>query len=72
MDRTRRSGPGGPCGIEGVNYSSSVLIEGLHTCRQNLAVTPCLVPNNAGLSDFGAPVLISGPRILEVSLRLGF
>jgi len=37
-----------------------------------MAITPCLEPNNAGLSDFGAPVLISGPRILEASLRLGF
>jgi hypothetical protein len=40
--------------------------------RCGMAATPCLAPDNASLSDFGASVLISGPRILEVSLRLGF
>ncbi len=37
MDRTRRSGPGGPCGIEGLNHSLGVLVEGLHIGRQNLS-----------------------------------
>jgi hypothetical protein len=37
MDRTRRSGPGGTCRIEGINHGSGVLIEGLHVRRQNLS-----------------------------------
>jgi hypothetical protein len=36
------------------------------------AGTPCLEPNKAGPSAFGASALSSGPRILQLSLRLVF
>jgi outer membrane receptor protein involved in Fe transport len=37
-----------------------------------IAKTPCLVPQNAGLVAFGAPTATSGPRIIQLSMKLLF
>ena len=37
-----------------------------------IAGTPCLVPQNTGLSAFGTPIGSSGPRIMQLSARLTF
>ncbi len=36
------------------------------------AGTPCLVPQNVGLSAFGTPTATSGPRIMQLSLKVLF
>ena len=40
------------------------------TC--GIAGTPCLVPQNTGLSAFGTPTATSGPRIMQLSARFVF
>jgi outer membrane receptor protein involved in Fe transport len=37
-----------------------------------IATTPCLVPQNAGLSAFGTPTATSGPRIIQLSAKFVF
>lgn len=37
-----------------------------------IATAPCLVPQNAGLSAFGTPTATSGPRIIQLALKLLF
>jgi hypothetical protein len=40
------------------------------TC--GIAVTPCLVPQNLGLTAFGTPLTSAGPRVMQLSVRLVF
>ena len=56
--------------IIGVNDSQYTVLTETLPC--GTAGTPCLESNNAGLFAFGAPALSSGPRILQISLRLAF
>lgn len=37
-----------------------------------IARSPCLVPQNRGLSAFGTPAFSSGPRIMQLALRATF
>ena len=56
--------------IVGVNDQHSLLVNDPSAC--GIAGNPCLEPNSAGLSAFGSPVSSSGPRVVQLSVRLAF
>ena len=56
--------------IVGVNDQHSLLVNDPSAC--GITGTPCLEPNSAGLSAFGSPVFSSGPRVVQLSVRLAF
>jgi len=56
--------------ITDVNTRQYAVSFDLQAC--NIAGTPCLVPQSAGLGAFGVPTETSGPRIMQLSARLLF
>jgi hypothetical protein len=50
--------------ITGVNDNQYSVLE--------CGVSRCLVPQNQGLSAFGTPVFSSGPRIMQLAMKLAF
>jgi hypothetical protein len=53
-----------------VNDQHSVVVDDASAC--GIAGGPCLEPNSAGLSAFASPASSSGPRIVQLSVRLAF
>jgi hypothetical protein len=56
--------------IVGVNDQYFGVADDSSAC--GVAGNLCLVPNNEGLSAFGSPAFSSGPRIVQLSVRLAF
>ena len=56
--------------ILGVNDKQYSVLTDISAC--DTARSPCLKPNNMGLSAFGSPASSSGARILQLSARLFF
>jgi hypothetical protein len=54
-------------GVRTTQFSLSTLLAICGT-----AGTPCLVPQNTGLSAFGTPTATSGPRIIQLSAKFVF
>jgi hypothetical protein len=56
--------------ITGVNNAQYTVSGFSSDC--GIAVSPCLVPQNQGLSAFGAPVSSSGARVMQIAAKITF
>jgi outer membrane receptor protein involved in Fe transport len=54
-------------GVNNVQYTVSDL-----SSKCGIAPSPCLVPQNQGLSPFGTPFLSSGARIMQLAVKVTF
>lgn len=54
-------------GVRATQFSRSTSVA---TC--GIAGTPCLVPQNTGLTAFGTPTGTSGPRIMQLAIKISF